>query len=155
MIDLSGKYVTTENNAESGRLLKMAIAQGYKTPIGERVLENCRIFHFLAIPYKSVTAPENISKEEYDKCIRYSDLCGDEKEELAKIVDSAMRWCRAHGYSHVAVYANDEDGEYAGQGMANSEDGMRQHVKANLRKPVKISIKDIEKKFGYPIEIVS
>ena len=47
MIDLSGKYIKTENNAESGRLLKMAIAQGYKTPIGEKAMENPHQIIFL------------------------------------------------------------------------------------------------------------
>ena len=155
MVDLSGKYVRTENNVESERLLKMAVSQGYKTPIGAKALEGHRLFHFVGSPYKTVSTPEDISGAENDRIIRYGDLGGGEKEELAKIVDSAMRWCRAFGYSHVAVFANDEDEEFTGQGMANSVDGMRQHVKGKLRKPVKISMEDIEKKFGYPVEIVS
>lgn len=154
MVDLSGKYIKTENNAESGRLLKMAIAQGYKTPIGEKAMENCRLFHFLGSPYKTVSTPDNISDMDYDRIIRYSDLTGDEKEELSKIVDSTMRWCRAFGYDHVAVFANQEDTEYTGKGIANADDGMHQKVKSRLRKPVKISIREIEEKFGYPIEIV-
>ena len=154
MIDLSGKYVRTESNAESGRLLKMAIAQGYKTPVGEKVLEDSRVFHFVGSPYKSIYTPENISIFDSDKIIRYGDLCGDEREELSKIVDSAMRWCRAFGYSHVAIYANDEENEFTGQGLANSEDGMRQNVEGKLRKPAKVSLNDIEKMLGYPIEII-
>lgn len=155
MINLSGKYVTTENNVESGRLLKMAVSQGYKLQIGEKVMENSRLFHFHGFPYKTVTIPERISLSEYDKAVRYGDLCGDEVEELQKLVDSAMRWCRAHGYSHVGIYANEESDKFTGQAMANAEDGMRQHVESSIQKPHKVTLEEIEKQFGYPIEVVS
>lgn len=52
------------------------------------------------------------------------------------------------------MYENNEDEGYTGQGIANAEDGMRQSVKLQFQKPVKISMTEIEKKFGYPIEII-
>lgn len=58
MIDLSGKYILTENNAESGSLLKMAVLNGYKSTIGIKALESCRLFHFTGMPYKSITIPD-------------------------------------------------------------------------------------------------
>lgn len=152
MVDLSGKYVSTQNSAETSRLLKMAIAQGYRSKVGVMALENYRLFHFIGTPYKSITLP-NINKSS-EKVIRYVDLCGDETEELKNIVNMAVHWCRAHGYSHVGIYANDKGDEYDGKGMAISDDGVRQHVKLKIQKPVKISVDDIEKKFGYPIEII-
>lgn len=153
MIDLTGKYIKTNSNAESAQLLKMAMAQGFKFAVGEKILESERLFHFHGSPYKIVNTPS--SPIPSDNITHYADLFGDEKEGLGRIVDLAMRWCREHGYDHVAVYANCDDEEYTGQAMANSLSGARQDYKAKLKKPVKVSVKDIEDKFGYPIEIVS
>lgn len=57
MMDLTNKYISTENNSESENLLKMAIAQGYKTEIGEHALESKRLFHFAGFPYKAISTP--------------------------------------------------------------------------------------------------
>lgn len=154
MIDLSGKYVTTENDMESGRLLKMAVSQGYKARTGIKAMEYKRIFKFSGFPYMSITAPDLLTPENFDKTIRYCDLCGDQKEELSKILDSALRWCRAHGYGHVGIFVNEESEKFSGQATANSEDGARESVKLELKKPKKVTIEEIEKRFGYPIEIV-
>lgn len=154
MIDLSNKYISTESNLESENLLKMAISQGYKTAIGEHVLEDKRLFHFVGFPYKAVSTPNSISDVNKERVIRYCDLFGDEREELEKILDLTVRWCRAHGYGHVGIYANEEDDHFSGQALANSERGARQNVKLCFKKSQKVTLSDIENKFGYPIEIV-
>lgn len=154
MLDLTGKYVSTENNSESENLLKMAISQGYKTEIGEHALENKRLFHFVGFPYKTVSTPNSISSVDKERIVRYCDLFGDEREELEKILDLVVRWCRAHGYGHVGIYANEEDDYFSGQALANSESGARQNIKLSFKKPQKVTLSDIENKFGYPIEIV-
>lgn len=155
MTDLAGKYITTENNTESSKILKMAIAQGYRTQKGEKALEGCRIFHFVSHPYMYITTPTTVKTSDLDNAVRYSDLFGDEKEELTKIVDSATRWCKTHGYEHLGIYINDEGKEFTGHGIANSKDGIRQEVSVVIRKPCKVTIEEIEERFGYPIEIVS
>lgn len=153
MINLEGKYISTRNNNESSELLKMAIAQGYKLPCGEKVLESERLFRFFGSPICSVYIPSYHVKA--DGVERFCDLFGDEKLELGKIVDDAMRWCRERGYDHIAIYANNEETKYTGKAIAKNRYGAAQHYKGVLEKPVKVSLKDVEELFGYPIEIVS
>lgn len=42
MIDFTNKSITTQNNVESERLLKKAVAQGFKLPKCEKAIESCR-----------------------------------------------------------------------------------------------------------------
>lgn len=155
MIDFTNKYIITENNVESEKLLKKAISQGFNLPKGEKAMESCRLFHFIGSPYKQVSTPKFSKAFELDQAIRYSDLFGDELEELKKISDSAARWCRAYGYEHLSVYANEEVDGYTGRGIAKTKDGTVQEVNVKLKKPRKITVSELEEHFGYPIEIVS
>lgn len=54
MFDLSNKYFQTKDDNESEKLLRIAVAQGYKLPSGLKSIVNCRIFKFTGFPYKSV-----------------------------------------------------------------------------------------------------
>jgi hypothetical protein len=76
-------------------------------------------------------------------------------EDLRKIADLAARWCRTYGYEHLSVYANEETENYTGKGIAKTENGTVQRVDIEIKKPRKITIAELEKHFGYPIEIVS
>ncbi len=149
MIDFTNKSITTQNNVESERLLKKAVAQGFKLPKCEKAIESCRFFRFTGSPYKQVIYTE------VEQAITYVELFGDEVEELRTIADMAARWCRAYGYKHLSVYANEEFESYTGKGIAKMEDGTVQRVEVELKKPRKITIQEIEKYFGCPIEIVS
>ena len=155
MIDFTNKYIITENDTESEKLLKKAISQGFTLPKGEKAMESCRLFHFIGNPYKLVSTPMFSKGFELEQAIRYSDLFGNELEELKKIADSAARWCRAYGYEHLSVYANEELDRYTGKGIAKTKDGTVQETSIELKKPRKITVSELEEHFGYPIEIVS
>ena len=103
MIDFTNKCIVTENNVESEQLLKKAIAQGFNLPKGQKAMESNRYFHFIGSPYKHVVASCGVSLNDPNKAVRYSELFGDEQEELRKIVDSAARWCRAYGDEQLNV----------------------------------------------------
>lgn len=155
MIDFSNKYIITENNAESEKLLKKAISQGFSLPKGEKAMESYRLFHFVGSPYKQVSTPMFSKGLELEQAIRYSDLFGNELEELKKIADSAARWCRAYEYEHLSIYANEEVDRYTGKGIAKTKEGAVQQASVELKKPRKMTVSELEEHFGYPIEIVS
>ena len=155
MIDFTNKSVVTESDIESEHLLKKAVAQGFSLPKGEKAMEPCRFFHFVGSPYKQVISPEKIRSSEFEQAVRYSELFGDEREDLRKIADLAARWCRTYGYKHLSVFANEETENYTGKGIAKTENGTVQRVDIEIKKPRKITIAELEKHFGYPIEIVS
>lgn len=155
MIDFTNKCIVTENNVESEQLLKKAIAQGFNLPKGQKAMESHRYFHFIGSPYKHVVAPYEVSSSDFNKAVRYSELFGDEQEELRKIVDSAARWCRAYGYEHLNVYANEEFESYTGKAIAKTADNIIQRVDVEIKKPRKLTVSELEAYLGYPIEIVS
>lgn len=155
MINLAERIIVTNSDKESENLLKKAVAQGFSLPKCEKVMESCRFFRFIGSPYKSVVMRSNITAIEAGKAEKYSDIFGDELEELNKIVDSATRWCRTYGYEHLNVYANEEFDSYTGKGIAKTKDGSVQQTSAKLQKPRKITISELEEHFGCPIEIVS
>ena len=97
MIDFTNKCIVTENNVESEQLLKKAIAQGFNLPKGEKAMESHRYFRFIGSPYKHVVALVPVCTSDLNNAIRYSEIFGNELEELKKITDSAARWCRAYG----------------------------------------------------------
>lgn len=153
MLRLDGKYVSTNSDSESMKLLEIAKAQGYTFDKPVDLLRIHRIFFFPCSPYRVAFVPDHSVNT--DSIIRFTDLFGNEKDELEKIVDLAMRYCRERGFDHLAIYADNDDEEYTGKAIGNALNGSRISCSATLKKPIKITIKDIEEKFGYPIEIVS
>ena len=147
MIDFTNKCIVTENNVESEQLLKKAIAQGFNLPKGQKAMESHRYFHFIGSPYKHVVAPYEVSSSDSNKAVRYSELFGDEQDELRKIVDSAARWCRAYGYEQLE--------SYTGKAIAKTTDNIIQRVDVEIKKPRKLTVSELEAYLGYPIEIVS
>lgn len=154
MVDLSGKYVTTESNEESSTLLKCAVAQGYRLCANERELERERLFHFAVFPFRIVTVPSGISAEIFDNAERYVDIFGDKYAELDKILLDFLHWCRSHGYERANIYVREEPELYTGNAFASSDSGAKEKVVKNLLKPRKVTVAEIEKMFGFPIEIV-
>lgn len=152
MIDFAGKIITTDNDIESEKLLHMAVSQGYSLSKGLKVLTQERIFRFNGSPYKIVYIPDETCR---GLRIRYADIFGNEDEELHNIMDSAVRWCMTHGYSHVAINVNDEDQKYTGKSFVSDMNGSVKSMDMQLLKPRKISLDEVEKLFGYPVEIVS
>lgn len=153
MLKIDGKYISTDSDSESMKLLEIAKAQGYIFEKPVDLMRTHRIFFFPCSPYRTAYVPDR--SVHADNITRFADLFGDEKEELEKIVDLAMRYCRDRGFDHLAIYADNNDEEYTGKAMGNALNGSRIACNSVLKKPVKITIKDIEEKFGYPIEIVS
>lgn len=49
-------------------------------------MESHRYFHFIGSPYKHVVAPYEVSSSDFNKAVRYSELFGDEQEELRKLL---------------------------------------------------------------------
>ena len=75
--------------------------------------------------------------------------------DFTKIVDSATRWCRAYGYEHLSIFANEGIDKFSGKGLAKAPEGIIQRVDVDVMKPRKITIAELEKQLGCPIEIVS
>ena len=151
MIDLSNKYFRTESDEQSNRLLRIAVAQGYHLPKGIAALIGNRIFKFTGFPYKAVSFPENISANE--AVIDYADAFGDEDRELKEILDRSTRFCRAHGYSILRIYADENDNEYSGSAFAKTVDGGNIKTETRLPKPRKVTLEEIEQRFGCPIAV--
>lgn len=154
MFDLSNKYFQTENDSESEKLLRIAVAQGYKLPKGLMALVENRFFKFTGFPYKSVSVHSsgtvNIPKE----ILMYSEVFGDENKELKNILTLAARFCKTYGYSMLQIYTNENDSEYTSSGFAKTENGGNIKTEVAIPKPIKVTLEDIEKRFGHPIEIV-
>lgn len=151
MMDLSNKCFITENSSESENLLRLAVSLGYSLPKGLKVLTSDRIFKFTGYPYKAVTCPENAP----DSAIYYSDAFGDENMELEDIISRAIRFCRARGYNTLRLYADETDENYTGSAYARTADGGALKSDCIIPKPRKVTLEEIEKRFGCPIEIVS
>lgn len=153
MIDLSNKYFRTESDEQGNRLLRIAVAQGYHLPKGIAVLIGNRIFKFTGFPYKVVSFPENMSTDE--AVIDYVDVFGDEDRELKEILERSTRFCRAHGYSTLRIYADENDNEYSGSAFTKTVDGVNTRTEIRLPKLKKVTLEEIEQRFGCPIEIIS
>lgn len=110
MIDLSNKIFRTKNDAESERLLHIAVAQGYKLPAGLKSLVKHDCFKFTGFPYKTVSFPK---------------------------------------------YADENESDYSGSAFAKTHDGGNVKTQIQLTKPRKVTLEEIEQRFGCPIEIVS
>lgn len=151
MMDLSNKCFITENSIESEKLLRFAVSMGYSLPKGLKILTSGRIFKFTGYPYKAVTCPETAP----DSAICYSEVFGDENTELKDIIVKATRFCRAYGYSTLRVYADETDENYTGSAFARSGNGGALKSDCTIPKPRKVTLEEIEKRFGCPIEIVS
>ena len=152
MIDFTGKIITTDNNIESEKLLRMAVSQGYTLSKGLRVLIPERIFRFTGSPYRTVSVPD---KSCIGLKVRYADIFGDEDEEIKNIMDATVRWCMFHGYSHVSINVNDEEQKYTGKSFVSDKNGSVKSMDMELLKPRKVSLSEVEKMFGYPVEIVT
>ena len=153
MLRVDGKYISTDSDSESMKLLEIAKAQGYNFEKPVDIMRTHRIFFSPCNPYKTAYATERAVHA--DSITRFADMFGSEKEELEKIVDLAMRYCRERGFDHLAIYADNTDEEFTGKAIGNAMNGARVSCNATLKKPVKITVNDIEEKFGYPVEIVS
>ena len=150
MVDLSNKRFITETDLETEALLKMAVSQGFQLPKGLKALTGCRYFNFVGSPYKTVSCP----KVPGDSAVTYSEVFGNETEELRGILDKALRFCRSHGYSMLNIYTTEHDTEFTVKGVAKTEDNSAVHMDMTLAKPRKVTLEEIEAHFGYPVEIV-
>lgn len=155
MIDLSNKYFHTESDEQSEQLLRVAVAQGYHLPKGLAVLTKNRTFKFTGFPYKAVSFLDEDDIPENEMVIDYADAFGDEDKELKEILDRSSRFCRAHGYSMIRIYVDENDNEYSGSAFAKTTDGGSIKAETKIPKPRKVTLEEIEKRFGCPIEIVS
>ena len=54
-----------------------------------------------------------------------------------------------------SIFANEGIDKFSGKGLAKTPEGVVQRVDVDVMKPRKITIAELEKQFGYPIEIVS
>lgn len=151
MIDLSNKYFCTKNDSESENLLRIAVAQGYSLPKGLKALIGCRYFKFIGFPYKSVSLPDKVNE---DDLVMFADAFGDENEELQEILKRSAQFCKSHGYNMLRIYADERESEYSVSGFAKIVDGGTLKTEITLKKPIKVTLDDIEKRFGCPIEIV-
>lgn len=155
MIDLSNKYFQTEDDGESEKLLRIAVAQGYKLPSGLKSLVNFRIFKFTGFPYKSVSIHKQSDEIEMPKeTLMYKEVFGNENAELRDILNRSARFCKTYGYSMLRIYADENETEYTASAFVKTADGGNLKTEVALQKPKKVTLDDIEKRFGCPIEIV-
>ncbi len=152
VIDLSNKCFRTRNDAESEKLLRIAVAQGYALPAGLKSLVNHDCFKFTGFPYKTVSFPKYA--DEYS-LIEYADVFGNEEEELKEIAKRAAKFCREHGYAVIRIYADENDTGYSGSAFARMHNGGNLKTEVKIPKPRKVTLEEIEQRFGCPIEIVS
>ena len=152
MVDLSNKYFQTRNDLESEKLLRVAVAQGYKLPAGLKALVTHRIFKFTGFPYKTVSFPDKVNIEIYNE---YVDIFGDEEQELKEILNRSAKFYREHGYAVLRIYADENESDYSASAFAKTHDGGNVKTQVQLPKPRKVTLEEIEQRFGYPVEIVS
>lgn len=152
MIDLSNKCFRTKNDTESEKLLRIAVAQGYTLPAGLKSLVKHDCFKFTGFPYRTVSFPKYADE---DLLIDYADAFGDEAEELNGIVKRTTQFCREHGYAQIRIYADENDTDYSGSAFANMHNGGNLKTEVKIPKPRKVTLEEIEQRFGCPIEIVS
>lgn len=69
--------------------------------------------------------------------------------------ESAARWCMSHGYSYVSINVNDADAKYTGKAFVSGNSGSVKSLDIEISKPRRVTIEEIEKMFGYPVEVVS
>ena len=151
MIDLSNKSFQTRDDTESEKLLRIAVAQGYSLPKGLKALVGARYFKFVGFPYKSVAFPETANEKDL---VMFADVFGDENEELKDILKRTGQFCKAHGYNMIRIYADEGETEYSVSGFAKIFDGGTLKTAVTLKKPMKVTMDEIEKRFGCPVEIV-
>ena len=137
---------------ESEKLLRVAVAQGYKLPAGLKALVTHRIFKFTGFPYKTVSFPDKVNIEIYNE---YVDIFGDEEQELKEILNRSAKFCREHGYAVLRIYADENESDYSASAFAKTHDGGNVKTQVQLPKPRKVTLEEIEQRFGYPVEIVS
>lgn len=155
MFDLSNKYFQTEDDNESEKLLRIAVAQGYKLPQGLMSLVSNRIFKFTGFPYKAVSICKICGETEKPKgMLAYKEVFGDENAELNEILNRSARFCKAYGYNILQIYAGEDETEYKASAYAKTADGGNIKTEIAIQKPKKVTLEDIEKRFGCPIEIV-
>lgn len=152
MIDLSNKCFRTKNDTESEKLLRIAVVQGYTLPAGLKSLVKHDCFKFTGFPYRTVSFPKYADE---DLLIDYADAFGDEVEELNGIVKRTTQFCREHGYAQIRIYADENDTDYSGSAFAKMHNGGNLKTEVKIPKPRKVTLEEIEQRFGCPIEIVS
>lgn len=153
-VDLNGRIIKTDSRWESEQLLKMALAQGFKLEKPERVLEEYRCYQFLPFPIKTVVHVESSKNTPYT----YKNLFGDEEAELIECMKKLLSWQRAHGYNHLTIHCNDKDDSYHGKAILKPFDEPYAAVKifeCEVPKAKKVTMQEIEAKFGVPIEIIA
>lgn len=151
MIDLINKSIITENNDESEKLLRMAVASGYSLPKGLKALTPNRFFRFIEFPNKEVLTPSTINRED---ALSFEEVFADEEEMANHIVEEALRFGRKFGYSLIRVYGEDTGESYTGHLVAKNNNITMTSSKVNISKPRKITQEEIEDLLGFPIEII-
>lgn len=149
---MSNKCFRTKNDTESEKLLRIAVVQGYTLPAGLKSLVKHDCFKFTGFPYRTVSFPKYADE---DLLIDYADAFGDEAEELNGIVKRTTQFCREHGYAQIRIYADENDTDYSGSAFAKMHNGGNLKTEVKIPKPRKVTLEEIEQRFGCPIEIVS
>lgn len=88
-------------------------------------------------------------------CDEYADIFGNEEQELKEILNRSTKFCREHGYAMLRIYADENESDYSGSAFAKTHDGGNVQTQVQIPKPRKVTLEEIEQRFGYPIEIVS
>lgn len=147
MIDFSGKIIWVKDREEADCLLKMAIAQGYTPCIGENAMTASKVFSFTedhVIRPCTEVCPDKL--ESFRVLLRENDF--------GIVLEDMIRYAQKHSLQHISLRINESDWEFSGFAKTLGKDGEKEQFTCSIKKPLKVTMEDIEKKFGCPIEIV-
>lgn len=146
MINLKGKKIITKNANESYKLLRIALAHGYKLPAPIGILKYNREFIF------GEDGQNMISQEEFDS------LFLNDEGRLEKPVIEILKWMRDKGYNHLNLSCDEKDSSYNAQAILKTTNEPYAKAKGfeyNVPKVKQVTLREIEEKFGQPIKIIS
>lgn len=147
MIDFSGKIIWVKDSEEADCLLKMAISQGYKPCIGEKAMTVSKLFSFTG---DHVIRP--CTEVCLDKMESFRELL--RENDFGIVLKDMIRYVQNHSLQHVSLRINESEWEFSGFAKTIERNGEKEQFICSIKKPIKVTMEDIEKKFGCPVEIV-
>lgn len=147
MIDFSGKIIWVKDSEEADFLLKMAIAQGYRPCIGEKAMTVSKVFCFTEDRVIRSCAEVCLDKlESFRELLRENDF--------SIVLEDMVRYAQNHSLQHISMRINEGEWDFSGFAKTIGRNGEKEQFTCSIKKPLKVTMEDIEKKFGCPIEII-
>lgn len=74
--------------------------------------------------------------------------------ELLDILKAATDFCKKYGCESVEICIDDKDLFFKTDAVIHKPEGKIKWINGYIPKPIKVTMQDIEKRFGFPVEIV-